>query len=144
MFRSKIKRSLQTLAKVLGLIFVAGGIWMAIGALVMAFNPPSYAELITRGDLPPAIKTALEGLQAQGTVLMRQVVAAFVLHGVLPIVLGCLLMRAGGWLRGSDGQRSFAGERSPLRRFFMPRMSLALARIEAEAERGYRPFTLGS
>jgi hypothetical protein len=137
------KRSLDVCLKILGLILTAGGIWMACSALAFAFNPPNYAELLTRIDLPPAIKTALQGIQPQGGVLLRQVMATFMIQGLLPIVLGAFLMRFGGWLRGSDRQSRRLGARSALQRFFLPRMSLAPARVEDDSERGYQPFILG-
>jgi hypothetical protein len=143
MSTSNSKHSREVCLKILGLLLTAGGIWMACSALALAFNPPNYAELLARIELPPAIKTALEGMQPQGKVLLRQVLATFLIQGVLPIALGARLMRSGGWFKHSDRQTRHHGGGSTLRRFFMPRMSLALARIEADAERGYQPFTLG-
>jgi hypothetical protein len=144
MFSSNSKRTLDVCLKILGLLLTAGGIWMACSALALAFNPPNYAELLARIDLPPAIKTALEGMQPQGNVLLRQAMATFLIQGVLPILLGVYLMRFGGWFKRSTRQTDGFGERSALRRFFLPRMSFALARIEDDAERGYQPFTLGN
>ncbi|MEJ2638720.1 MAG: hypothetical protein P8010_04015 [Desulfosarcinaceae bacterium] len=144
MFQSNPKRSLDVCLKILGLMLTAGGIWMACSALASAFNPPNYAELLARIDLPPAIKSALEGMQPQRGVVVRQVMATFLIQGILPILLGAYLMRFGGWFKRSGGRSRRLGERSFLRRFFLPRMSLALASIEEEAERGYQPFTLGS
>lgn len=144
MFQSNPKRSLDGCLKILGLIVTAGGIWMACSALAFAFNPPNYAELFTRIDLPPAIRAALEGMQPQGSALLRQVTATFLIQGLLPILLGAYLMRFGGWFKRSPRQTDGLGERSALRRFFLPRMSFALARIEDDAERGYQPFTLGN
>jgi hypothetical protein len=144
MLRPDPKRSLDVCLKVLGLILTAGGIWMACSALAFAFNPPNYAELLARIDLPPAIKTAIEGMQPQGSVLLRQVTATFLIQGLLPILLGAYLLRFGNWFKRSPKQTGALGERSALRRFFLPRMSFALARIEDDAERGYQPFTLGN
>jgi hypothetical protein len=138
------KRSLDLFLKILGLILTVGGVWMACSALAFAFNPPNYAELLTRIELPPAIKTALEGMQPQGGVLLRQVTTTFLIQGLLPIFLGALLLRFGGWFEGSGRQSRRLGARSALRRFFLPRMSFALARIEDDVERGYQPFTLGN
>ena len=144
MFTSNPKRSLDVCLKILGLLLTAGGIWMACSALALAFNPPNYAELLARIDLPPAIKTAIEGMQPQGSVLLRQVTATFLIQGLLPILLGAYLMRFGGWFKRSPRQTDTYRERSALRRFFLPQMSFALARIEDDAERGYQPFTLGN
>lgn len=134
---------LQTITKVLGLTLFVGGIWMACGALAMAFSPPSYAELLTRIELPANIKTTLEAMRPQGATLVRQVAATFVLQGLLPMLLGFYLVRAGGGFQPSLGIGASSSPRSALRRFFLPRMSFALARIEDDIERGYQPFTLG-
>lgn len=142
-FTPNPQRSLETAKIIIGLLLAVGGIWMACAALVQVVSPPSYADLLTRVELPPAVAAALEGMQPRGTTLMRQAGAAFLIQGVLPILIGCWLMQSGGWFRGSERQGLVLGKRSALRRFFIPRMSLALARIEAEAERGYQPFTLG-
>jgi hypothetical protein len=144
MYTSNSKRSLDVCLKLLGLILTAGGIWMACSALAFAFNPPDYAELLARIDLPPAIKTALEGMQPQGSVLLRQATATFLIQGLVPILLGAYLLRFGGWFKRSTSRTVGLPERSALRRLFLPRMSLALARIEDDAERGYQPFTLGN
>lgn len=135
---------LQTITKILGLTLFAGGIWMACSALALAFNPPSYAELLTRIELPANIKAALEGMQPQGTALVRQVAATFVLQGFLPMLLGIYLMRSGGGFNCLSVAQTPLNPRSALRRFFLPRMSFALARIEDDIERGYQPFTLGN
>ncbi|MDJ0783699.1 MAG: hypothetical protein QNJ22_17115 [Desulfosarcinaceae bacterium] len=136
------KRQLEAFVKILGLILTAGGIWMVGNALVMAFNPPNYADLLSRIELPPAIQTALEGMQPQGAVLLRQVLVTLIIQGIAPILLGTVLMRSGGRFQRSDQPRRWPGVGSALRRFFLPRMSFALARIEDEFERGYQPFTL--
>jgi hypothetical protein len=134
---------LQTITKVLGLTLFTGGIWMACSALALAFSPPSYAELLTRIELPANIKTTLEAMQPQGATLVRQVAATFVLQGLLPMVLGFFLVRTGGGFKPVFGTDAPLTPRSALRRFFIPRMSFALARIEDDIERGYQPFTLG-
>ena len=135
---------LQTITKVLGLTLFTGGIWMACSALALAFSPPSYAELLTQIELPANIKAALEAMQPQGANLVRQVAATFVLQGLLPMILGSFLIRTGGGFKLALGRGASLSPRSALRRFFLPRMSFALARIEDDIERGYRPFTLGN
>lgn len=134
---------LQTITKVLGLTLFTGGIWMACSALALAFSPPSYAELLTRIELPANIKATLEAMQPQGATLMRQVAATFLLQGLVPMLLGFYLVRLGGGFKRSLGNGTRLSPRSALRRFFLPRMSFALARIEDDIERGYQPFTLG-
>lgn len=134
---------LQTITRVLGLMLFAGGIWMACSALALAFSPPSYADLLTRIELPANIKATLEGMHPQGAAHLRQAAATFALQGLLPMLLGIYLVRSvGGFKRPSIDTR--LSPRSALRRFFLPRMSFALARIEDDIERGYQPFTLGN
>jgi hypothetical protein len=136
------KRIFNATVTILGLTLVAGGLWMAIGALLQAFNPPSYTELLGRIELPPAVRILLDGKQLEGSALVKQVVFTFVVKGCLPLFIGLCLVRAGGFFRHlSSGDMLAPG--SVLSRFFLPRMSLALARIEDDIERGYQPFKLG-
>ena len=135
---------LETITKIFGLALFTGGIWMACSALAQAFSPPSYAELLSRIELPANIKVALEGIQPNGAAHLRQAAATFALQGLLPILLGIYLVRSGGGFKLSFGSGAPLSPRSALRRFFLPRMSFALARIEDDIERGYQPFTLGN
>jgi hypothetical protein len=136
------KRIIVAVVAILGLALAAGGLWMAIGALVQAFNPPSYTALLGRVELPPAVQLLLHGKQLEGIALMKHLVFAFMVKGFLPLFLGLSLVRASGLFRRFSSSGS-PGPRSVLSRFFLPRMSLALACIEDDIERGYRPFKLG-
>jgi hypothetical protein len=134
------KRLLMAIITILGFTLAACGLWMAGSALVQAFNPPSYAEMLGRAELPPTVRMLLDSMQLEGSALMKQIVSTFVMNGLLPLFLGVYLVRAGGLLRrfSADG-----GPHSTLGRYFLPRMSFALARIEEDMERGYQPFRLG-
>jgi hypothetical protein len=137
------KRIFQVVITILGLTLALGGLWMAIGALIQTFNPPSYTELLGRVELPATVKMLLDGKQLEGSALVKQVVFTFVVEGCLPLFLGLCFIRAGGFFRRLD-RGGGLGPGSALGCFFLPRMSLALARIEDEIERGYQPFKLGN
>ena len=132
------RRIFKAVVTITGLVIAACGLVLAIGALAQAFNPPTYAELLGRVELPQSVWLLLHGKHLEGSVLMKQIVFTFMVKGFVPMLLGLVLVRFGGFFQRSTEVDSV----SPLRRLILPRMSLALARIEEDIERGYQPFRL--